>query len=72
MDEITAIGLAVTAVPIIVAGVSMFIGAKQVREFHRRTGDDSVLAHITSFSKLREGPHENACAAPKAGTRVDA
>lgn len=49
-DEMTTIQIAIAAVPVVIALISTFIGSKQVREFHRRTGDHSVLSHVAGFS----------------------
>lgn len=44
----------VAAVPFSIIVFSVVVGSKQAREFHRRTGDSSLLAHIAALSTFPE------------------
>lgn len=59
----------VIAVPIGFALVALRLGVPQMREFHRHTGDSSLLVSIFAFSRFRdeeEQPRLPLSPAPKA------
>jgi hypothetical protein len=55
VNMITAvIAAVVTVIPFALTLVAARAGYRQVREFHERTGDDSLLASITAFSRFHD------------------
>lgn len=52
--------IAMIALPIAIGLIAVFIGSKQAREFHRRTGDNSVLSHLAGLSWYQREPKSEA------------
>lgn len=54
VTSVIAVGL--TLIPLMLTFIAARVGYKQVREFHEHTGDDSLLASVTAFSRFHEEP----------------
>ena len=57
VNIITAlIAAGLTLIPFLLTALAARVGYKQVREFHDRTGDNSLLTSITAFSRFHDDP----------------
>lgn len=66
MEDMGLITAIVTAVPVIIGAIAIRLGSRQVREFHIRTGDHSLLTTITALSRFSDSDEQ-----PADKTRAD-